>query len=288
MNNKAVTISLAIVVGILIASLLFQTAYAGPIIVGQGAGESEYSILFARSHLDDLLSTCAGDKCHFSSIEKEWLKTTRTLAQNPPRAIFKNKATLGNLIYFKHSVENEVWLNQDLLWLDAAGSIPYKVSDGVTLWMEILLKGLDIPDSVLANLQIGLRTSLNERIQAIFSSGENTEGFTAILWTHKDANDDLYFRDQTFQTFSGIDSIRKAALCEKLELRQIKFHSARWNASWTVANSTPRLLLRLEVAATWNCGTQAKRGRLQIVMMAAHKDVYEIDPESIRAFAERD
>ena len=268
---------------------LGHAAFAGPIIVGHGAGESEYSILFARTHIDDLLAVCAGDQCHFSPLEKDWLRTTRELAQHVPEAIFKTKKELGALRYLRHPIEHQVWFNQDLLWLDAAGSVPFQVSDAVALWMDILLVGKDIPKTELAILEFELAAALNDRVQSIFSSGDNTGGFTAILWTRQTGSDDIYFRDQSFQTFSGLEAVRAAALCGGGLATQIKFHSGRWTSIEELNEAIPKLVLRLEVSATWTCGKQSSRGRVQLVMNAfANRHFYEINQKSIRAFLEGD
>ncbi len=268
-----------------ISVFLGQLASAGPIIVGHGAGESEYSILFARAHLDELLSVCSADQCHFSSLEKDWLRTTRELALLAPDAIFKTKDELGDRLFLRHPIEHQVWLNQDLLWLDPSRTVPYQVSDAVILWMNILLVGKNIPKPLLAIMQFDLAAALTDHVQSIFSTGDKTSGFTAVLWSRKAGNDDLYFRDQAFQTYSGLSSVRAALVCEAETASQIKFHSGRWMTSENQQEVSSKLALRLELSVTWNCGKWANKGRVQVTFNAIHKEVYEIDSSSIRAFA---
>ncbi len=274
-----------------ILSAIFLSSFAsqaGPIIVGSGAGESEYSILFARTHLDELLSICAEDQCHLNSPQKLWLQRARKLAFLVPEAIFKNSQALGSQIYVRRTRSKEVWFNQDLLWLDPSSSKPYQVSDAVVLWLDILLGDKNISKAELSSLELELGAYLKDQVQLIISSGETTGGFSALLWTHQNRNDDLFLRDQAFQTFSVQESLQKAGLCSVGDASQLKFYSARWTSIQEQKNLEPTLMLRLEVSASWTCGTQSGRGRILIIMNAEKKNSYEIDPKSIRSFAEGD
>ncbi len=259
----------------ILSILVFALAsLAGPIIVRSEAGQSEYSILFARAHLDELLSVCSNDECNLSEDQESWLRTARQLSLNAPKVIFKNKTDLADQKFTKH--DDQVWLNQDLLWLDDAHTIAFQVSDAMVLWLDILLQGKIIPRLELTVLEFEMARVLNEKVQTIRSAGE----FSAILWRHADRNDEIFFEDHTQRMISIRDSLQKSGFCGNDLATSLQFHSASWN------DLTTRKEIRLEVATTWSCGVQKNRGNLQI--MAELNDQSEVDPSSIRTFIDEE
>lgn len=99
--------------------------------------DSLSSVLYAHDHLEALLSICNKRDCNLSDDQKSWLETTKQLAQNLPEVVFKNSFQLENKKFFQQ--KNEVWINQDLLWIDGAKTISFQISDAVVLWIDILL-----------------------------------------------------------------------------------------------------------------------------------------------------
>ena len=139
-----------------ISFLITRVAYAEPIVDDPNGNETEFAILFARTHLDALLAICAEDKCNFSPLEKDWLRTTRELSQNMPEVVFKNKIDLGARRFLRLLIENQVWINKDLLWSDSKDQPIVQISKAATLWMDILLEDKDISRPVLAILEFEL------------------------------------------------------------------------------------------------------------------------------------
>ena len=102
--------------------VLGQARTSGPIVVGGGAGGSEFSIVFARTNLKSILSDCLAYSCGFSSAKAQSL-----------RPLLAQTATLLPAVF---KTSGEVVFNQDLLWLDAAHKVPYEISDAVGLKTE--------------------------------------------------------------------------------------------------------------------------------------------------------
>ncbi len=144
-----------------IISLVFCNCFASvfPTVTPE-LGESEYAIVFAREHLDELLSVCAEDRCHFNSIEKDWLRTLRDLAQNPPVISFKTKYDLGDRRFLRLLIENQLWINKELLWTDSVGEPIAQVAKAVTFWIDVLLENKDIPRLLLAILEYEIESYL--------------------------------------------------------------------------------------------------------------------------------
>jgi hypothetical protein len=139
-------------------SLMGRFSSAGPIIVGTGAGQSEYSIIFVESQLTQILRECADLSCQLSPAEKTEFLPLVLAAHIPRSMLFKTENEMHGDIFrvtppapnqtsttgFGNGVANvvgnshSIWFNQSRLWLDAAHTRPYDVGDAAALWLDVL------------------------------------------------------------------------------------------------------------------------------------------------------
>ena len=73
-----------------ILTFSFEASHAGPIVVGGGAGESEFSIVFARTNLPAIVTDCLKFSCRFTPQEAERLAILGQKAKTAPLALFKS------------------------------------------------------------------------------------------------------------------------------------------------------------------------------------------------------
>lgn len=258
-----------------------MTFAASPI---SGAEESEYSILFAKAHLNELLQICQTDECQFSNEQKSWLKLAQSLSQDLPEVIFKNKNDLGTKIFEKHSLESQVWINEDALLTGPEHNRIYTVSDGVLLWLDILFETKNITNNELAILEFELDGFLQEHVQSIVLNDSQAKDFTAVVWTQTTGSDQLFVRDQSFETFSVDDQIEHSNICPEVDqLSHLKIQSVQWSHSNLHETQNANLALTLDVNAHWKCASETKDGVIHIQLLSVRKKVFQILPESIQA-----
>lgn len=146
---------------ILAFACLTRIGLAAPIVEVNPIIESQAAVLYAWTHFDELLSACDGDLCHFSALEKQWLVTLRELGKSFPEIIFRTKNDLGERRFLRLPIENQVWINLDLLCQDKENKVALTIADAVSLWMDILLEAKDIPKPILALMEFELEAKLN-------------------------------------------------------------------------------------------------------------------------------
>ena len=94
----------------------------GPVIVGNGGGTSEYSVVFVHQNLKQMLDDCANFSCSFSLDEYQIFSQVIYGAISKYELNFGNTENMGNRLF--GFMGKGVWINQDLLWLDADKTIP--------------------------------------------------------------------------------------------------------------------------------------------------------------------
>ena len=226
--------------------------FAGPVIVGSGGGASEYSIIFARSSFAKMLEECA-ISCELSAVDQQVLLQLQKIT-GLPAAIFKNQKDLGSRVYEIHG--QEVWINQDLLWLDADHSIPYDVAEAVALWLEIAEQVSGQP-AAASSIQEKARILFRKQIQRGNIELAKDQVFEFILWKSS-SEDHLVARDPFMQTLEVSGAAKEIIDCEERDSRQQFF-----SPTWLPMESQNDIVLNLNFGVKWTCGgkTQSSFGR---------------------------
>lgn len=225
--------------------LLPLMTFAGPIFVKGGAGQSEYSIIFARENLPRLFSMCDEGRCQLNANECVSLLQLQQASLQPPKALFKKSQEMGTQLYLLQKQSGEVWFNLDLLWRNAEKNVAYDIPAAAALWADVL--GNDKPQ-IRAELERVLRTKFHRSLFDINAKN----ALEAMVWELTDANERLYVRDADMNSHDLTDSFVELAQCE-VPVTQLKFYSLRWVRGIPVP--------RLEVMASWRCGGSAHRAR---------------------------
>lgn len=257
-------------------------AGAGPLVVGKGAGESEFALVFARAHLSELLAHCLGNRCGLDDDEEWVLRRMIHFAPLAPQAIFKTSQELGNRTFVVR--KGEVWFNQDQLWQDAAHTKSYDEAYAATVWMDVLDEVL--PDMVnvdFAQMKRLVRAGLSERIvRSHLTVGDDT--MTALIY--KGTLDRLYLRDAEFVGHDVSDALASVSLCEDGTQSQPRFHAVRWTS---LVPTGERKTVTLEVTQTWACAKGAHRARVKLIAQSQPGlEDFVLDPKTVRAFAEEE
>jgi hypothetical protein len=255
---------------LIIAAALFSNfCWAGPIIVGSGAGESEYALLFAQAQLPDLLSACSLNRCTLTPAEAAALVQIQSASAHPPQAIFKTDSEMSGSIL--RVIGAQVWFNEDELWLDPSNTIAYDVPHAAGLWVQVLGQNLD--QQVINSLRLKIQSALNLNLgenSTLFGSGS----LAVVFWSHS-----VYLRDGqanvlplTAQLVSQITA---------MDQNTLQFFSARW----TNVNRTSGAV-RLDLNLMWTAQGNPMRGVGTITMQVSQDGV--IDAKSVRAIVQEE
>ena len=255
-----------------LALTLSLVTWAGPLVVGKGAGEAEYSITFARASLPELLNQCFGP-CSLNNEEKTILKQLIEAGKNPPKVEFKDKMGVEVFKYFP--AQNEVWFNRDLLWLDKDKTKPVDEAVAVVLWTQVLAEQLKI-NTDLTHLQYELINILRAKILRSLLAITTKLNFQAMIWQQE--NSRLYIRDAELNNYDVTSFLIHLTNCKSPEKFQIT--SLRWEGATQLSDGN--LELHLSASQTWRCGTAAERSRVHISMRALAPK-FTLDLASIQA-----
>lgn len=228
----------------------------GPIIVGNGAGEGEYSVLFVKTNLQDILEECANVRCQLTSHEQSTLAGLRNVAPRVSQVLFKSSKEMPGKIFELHATSSraDVWVNQDLLWEDAKKSVAFTVGDAAELWIHILaaINGGEIPSvqSLGEKLKAALTTETQRGGQSISSpQGGMASDMTVeyLLWSHNNV-DVLVIRDPQLGTLELMKSIAGAIHCAEPTVPRI------FSPAWLPLVTTgARVRLTLQFGIAWTC-----------------------------------
>ncbi len=255
------------------------SASAGPILVGQGTGESEYSLTFARTNLVDLLRTCNGI-CSLDPRQKAYLNDLIARAATPPAAYFTDLSSVR--LFEIQENQRDVAFNQSELWLDdkktAAFSIPY----AVTVWIDVLSQIQPVlvatPQDV-EQLKSELLLVLAQRMIRYASAASINEApFEALIWKGTQS-DRLYVRNRAFESYDFTSAITESIKCANGSVSRITINGFRW--AGIIALNDGTLSLRIETSQNWSCGNEPHRGGSTLTMKTKAPDAEGI--YSIRA-----
>jgi len=260
----------------------FSVAKAGPIVVGGGAGGSEFSIVFARANLQMILSDCLRVTCGFSAKEEVVFQPLLDRTKSIPSAVFKTSTELsGNLYEVRAS---EIWFNRELLWLDTNKTIPFDVDDASKLWLEVLnLDGVvSKPDLLL--LQNRLTRTLDiEKSEQVYDT-KNT--FQILLWKTSHGIDRLFVSSSPVDTFELTGPVIAKLACP--DIRSFKIQSPTWISATPIssAGKLEMIILKLSLNVNWVCGTSSHTGFGSAIVRVIKNtsDILIFDPQFLEIY----
>ncbi|MGE0527182.1 MAG: hypothetical protein AB7P49_08990 [Bdellovibrionales bacterium] len=270
--------------------ILSGTGAAGPILVGNGAGESEFSLLFARLRLPSLLAMCDGI-CELNPGEQVLLSELKARGDSPPEAVFQGQPQLGGRMYvLRFGKKTEVWFNSDELWLDQAKTKPIEIPQAVSLWMEILAATAHpdsstppLPSSDFRSLQAKLELALGQSLRRVPAVFEKELVFEALLWAASPSGGRLFLRNSEYVADELTSHVREALACP-VAPEGLRFHSLRWTE--VSRHESGELSLQMDLTQTWLCDGRAQRGRVKLVFRTTSRPPYGVEWRTVRVFLE--
>jgi len=256
--------------------------FSGPIIVGGGAGESEFSVLFVHSYLQQIVEECGSFSCPLTNEEKTFFQDLVRDVKSSPSAIFKTSQDLKDRLFEIH--DSVVWINQELLWKDAQKNLAYDIGDAAELWLKILAEKNQIDLSLKPSLVEKLKKSLmheSMRSQLNLDLMGTTE---FILWK-SDKADLLVLRDPALTTVVFTPLIAAALKCSE-EPKALRVYSPAWML--VPSGETNRIDISLQFGVSWTCENQSysSRGFSKFQIVAQEMGPARIDETSIDSFVE--
>jgi hypothetical protein len=238
----------------------------GPIVVGGGAGESEYSMVFAREKLTDFVGDCLTFSCGLGAQEKLRYSFLTVKAKNPLKALFKTSKEMNADLYQVHS--HEVWFNRDRLWLDTGKTKPYDIVDAVRLWVEILALGSDLTAPQLE----ALKTALGSAVKTTRSGQSLNDGatFETLLWSVDPTHDRLYIRDPSLSSLEItpflIEQLKCPSPLERLRILNPAWVWAKEGEAFNDQKRSVQFLLSFDFK--WACEGQSHRANANVTIKA--------------------
>lgn len=262
-------------ISLVLTFLLSSPSIAGPILVRNGAGESEFSLVLVRERLSTMLAVCDG-ACALKLDEMAVLSQLKARAGHPPLANFA--ALNGAPVYAFSANGQTVTFNQDALWLDVQKTQSLKAPDALRIWIKILS---EIPPQLPSMPTAFLSNHLTEKVEKSWitlRSIEETGAFFEVL-TFRDSVDQILVRDASDQILDVTAPLLKSIDCVA-GLRSWQIHSVNWNRVVSEADGSKSA--RLDLISTWTCASASERGRALIDFKTEPAPSYKIDPGSLR------
>jgi hypothetical protein len=258
-------------------------AFAGPIIVGNGAGEGEYSVVFVSAKLPSILEECGNVSCQLTSDEQKIFQALQAQASFPRTLVFKNSQSLGHNIFEIQGAE--VWVNQDLLWRDSLQQIPFDVSDAGDLWIHVLASAAKLQSPLVDTIGQKISLSLSHETSRGRLDIENKGSVEFILWSRQ-SSDTLVIRDPALTILDLSDALKNAIHCPKPVSPRI--FSPAWMSLVGGAAPTERLNLTLQFGMSWTCQGRSVVSRgLAAIQLVSEKGSAIFDPKSVYLYVEQ-
>lgn len=273
----------------IIAALLVTatiTAQAAPIFVRNGAGRSEYSLIFSHLHLADLLSVCADGRCALSAQARTLLDELLRRAVSAPVPVFTQTESDFNGAFLVDSKNKTVTFKPSTLWKDREMSQALDVNDSVLVWLDVLASIRPLNLQALPELKAALLTALNAKVLRTLVQISPISSFEALSLKKSAAGDLLYVRDASLVSHDLTPALSAATDCrqsaEKLEIK-----SLRWG-SVPPSSDAGDLRVPLEATASWTCEGRVHRSRFRLVLVSFANDqgLEVIDPSQTRIFGQ--
>jgi hypothetical protein len=260
--------------------ILSLNAFAGPILVGRGAGFSEYSLIFARANLELLLQDCVALSCELAEDQRSVGNELVSRARLAPQLEFKSGAEMGTDEVFRRLSDKVVWINQDKLWTDAAKTVPYGMGEAMALWCQILGEGLEA--GTLARVEESVRVTFQRQVVRSELTTEPKRSFEFLLWKRPGAVDQLAIRDVVLQSVVLTEPIASQLACAS-GVKSMEIFSPVWSPD---LRGDEQITLILNFGVRWVCVGEEGRGGSSLghAIIDAHADadgVFIFDSSSL-------
>jgi hypothetical protein len=256
---------------------------AGPIIVGGGSGESEYSMMFAFKNLKELSKECLQLTCGLSDQEKTVFKNFNAAANLSYNLVFKNQEAMAEKIYQVNQAAGEVLINQNRLWLDQNNSVSYQVSDAFALWVEILSADLKWNENQLHSIQEKIKSTYRNKIERVTINFEPKATFELLIWK-RDGFDQFFVKDPSFKNVELSQFIQTEFRCDAKE-QALNIYSPTWVSASPIdeADLLRKVFFQMSFGYKTSCDQKTSFGTGRILFMAKlNADlIYEIDSKTI-------
>jgi hypothetical protein len=260
-------------------SIISLSCFAGPIVVGGGAGESEFSLVFARTNLVDLVGSCLKYECDLSRSEIRALNILTQKSQNPPEAIFQPSLPIPGQVFESHPELNQVWFSQNDLWLDQEKTVAYSIESATGLWMQVLGETENISPAIVDSLKRKTISFLSQKFENTVTNINDQNQLMATVWKQQPVNR-FFLSDSTGQVIDLTEKAQATIQCGNLVAQSIHFFSGTWHVS-DASRSSSQFILRMNVI--WNCNGIYNRGELLAVGSASlsEDETFKIDQNSL-------
>jgi hypothetical protein len=266
-----------------------STALAQGHGVLNGGGAGEYSVVFASHNLHELLTDCRDLSCNPTAAERGILSLLLQTTQ--PTAIFKTKKELGSEL-FRITLGNEVWINQDELWLDRDHSEPFDLAAGVALWIDVLALELQADPLISSTLSEKARAAFAREFLRGRTDASGGQTFEYLVWQKAGLSDAFVIRDPSLTTIDLIPGIEHDLACAA---PTVKFFAPAWDLGPRDPLAPSEVLFFLQFGVKWTCpalGSQAatdgnSTGQVSINTRRGADGTYAFDPSSLFIHIER-
>lgn len=271
------------------ASLLVTVtwaAQAAPIFVRNGAGRSEYSLVFSRLHLTDLLSVCLQNKCALTLEATRLLNELVLRSKNAPQPLFTNRETDFAGTFTIDLKANTVTFKQSAIWKDAESQLDLNVADSVLVWMDVLVSLAPINTQALAELKGHLSSALSLKVTRTSVDISPLSTFEALALKQIDDGDRLFVRDASLVSHDLTPPLVKAIDCKSVP-EKVEIKSMRWG-SVPPSSDAGDLRVPLEATASWTCAGRVRRSRFRLVIVsyANEQGLEVIDAAQTRVYGQ--
>jgi hypothetical protein len=264
------------IVGLVFAGALTWSAHAGPIIVGTGAGGSEFSLIFARANFVEMARDCFASSCTLTPTERTLAPQILLRAAKPPPLLFKTERDMPGLL--KKMTAGAVWFNQDRLWLDAKKTVAYDVPEAAAQWLDVLIGDIAPASSALgAKISESLRQRMSRQTRATGDGGT----FELLHWRPVSGVDRLFVRDPALNSVDLTAALTVSLACPSLNT--LTLFSPTFSSITDLGPD--RLLFTVGLGLRWNCGgvTRSESGYVLIYANKNASGAWEFDPATIDA-----
>ncbi|MES2964290.1 MAG: hypothetical protein V4760_10395 [Bdellovibrionota bacterium] len=268
-----------LILGLLLLSCV-SSVHAGPIIVGNGGGQGEYSVVFAHANLKTILRDCGSAACGLDSREQTLLKKIEDVASGVPAIVMKTEKEMGSVRFLLQG--KDVWINQDHLWVDEKKTSAYGLADGVVLWIEILATREALDPAEFASIDLKVLSSLKNYVQRAQQLSTDFQSFEYLMWRRAGMPDLLLVRDPFFNEVDVTKAISEHLGCTTVAA--LKFFSPSLNPGPGGSGPLDDYLLTLDFGVRWDCdsGKGSSIGRAVVEARRQKPDgPLAFDPKSV-------
>ena len=186
--------------------------------------------------------------CGLAADEMQLLNKLITDAVKPPQSVFKKKNEMGSRLF--DLVQDQVWINQDLLWVSSEdGELsPYDIADAIDLWIEILATRIS-KSTDAHSLRVKAHKIFSLRVERSGFELVKDQTFEYLLWRRANGTDQLVMRDPALQMVEVSPLIDQAISCQSLDY-SLQIFSPAW--MYSTIEST-KALMTLNFGVKWTC-----------------------------------